>query len=80
VIQSLARVSRKIFNVSFNYVLKIMKQESHGTLKGFSGVFKPQMHLSVCKSSPRTNKCHLVLILKFNLNLIKWFSLGRGLL
>ena len=34
VIRSLARVSNNIIKVIFDYVLKIMKIESHGTLKG----------------------------------------------
>jgi hypothetical protein len=70
VIRSLARVSTNIIKVNFDYVLKIMKSEGHGTLKGFSDVFKVERHFLICESTPRTNKCHLVLILKFNLNLV----------
>jgi hypothetical protein len=70
VIGSLARVRRNIIKLSFNYVLKIMKHEIHGTLKGCFGIFKAERHLPVCKITPSTNKCHLVLILGFNLNLI----------
>jgi hypothetical protein len=39
-IHSLARVSDKIIKVGFDYVLKIMKRESHGMLEGCSSVFK----------------------------------------
>jgi hypothetical protein len=60
----------KIIKVSFDYVLKIMKHENHGTLKGCSNVFKAERHLSVCESSPRKNKCRLVLVFRFNLNFI----------
>jgi hypothetical protein len=69
-ILSLVRVSSKIIKVSFDYVLKIMKHEIHGMLKGFSDIFMAERHIPVCKSSPRKNKCRLVLILRFNLNLI----------
>jgi hypothetical protein len=37
----------KISKVSFDYVPKIMKHESHGTLKGCSDVFKAERHLPV---------------------------------
>ena len=70
VIHSLVRVSNKIIQVGFDYVFKIVKGESHGTLEGFSDVFKAERNFPVCKSTPRKNKCCLVLILGFDLNLI----------
>jgi hypothetical protein len=70
VICFLTRVSSKIVKVSFEYMLKIEKSEGHGMLEGCLGVFKAEKHFPVCKSTPRTNKCHLVLILGFNLNLV----------
>ena len=41
-IHSLVSVSNKIIKVSFDYVLKIVKREIHGTLKGFSNIFKDE--------------------------------------
>jgi hypothetical protein len=59
-------------------MLKIVKHKGHGTLKGHSDIFKTEMHFSVCKGTPRTNKRHLVLILKFYLNLIiTWKSIHK---
>jgi hypothetical protein len=69
-IHSLARVSNKIIKVRFSYVLKIMKRESHGTLKGCSDILRPKGIFQVCKRSPRTNKFHLLLVFVFYLNLI----------
>jgi hypothetical protein len=67
-IHSLARVSNKIIQVGFDYVLKIVKGECHGTLEGCSSVFKSERHFLVCKSTPRTYKCHLVFFLRFDLD------------
>jgi hypothetical protein len=46
-IHSLARVRIKILKVSFEYVLKIVKREIHGMLKGCSDVFKVERHFLV---------------------------------
>jgi hypothetical protein len=70
VILSLARVSSKIIKVSFDYVLKIVKSEIHGMLKGCSDVFKAERHFSVCKSTTGTNKFCLVLILRFDFGFV----------
>jgi hypothetical protein len=51
-------------------VLKIMKHKGHGVLEGFSSAFNNEIFFLVCKGTPRKNKCHLMLILRFNLNLI----------
>jgi hypothetical protein len=51
-------------------MLEIVKTKGHGTLEGFSDIFKAERHFSVCKSTPWTNKCCLMLILDFDLNLI----------
>jgi hypothetical protein len=53
-----------------DYVLEIVKSESHGMLEDCSGVFKAERHFSICKSTPRTYKCCLVLILRFDLDLV----------
>jgi hypothetical protein len=69
-IHSLVRVRNKIIEVSFDYVLKIMKSESHGSLEGFSGVFQAERHFSVCKRAPRTHECRLMLVFGFDLDLV----------
>jgi hypothetical protein len=69
-VHSLARVSSKIIKVGFKYVLEIMKSESNGMLEGCSDVFKAERHFLVCKSTPRTYKCRLVLVLRFDLDLV----------
>jgi hypothetical protein len=51
-------------------MLEIVKSEGHGLLEGFSNVFKAKSNFTVCDSTPRKNKCHLMLILGFDLNLI----------
>jgi hypothetical protein len=42
VIHSLARLSREIIKVSFDYSLEIVKSEGHGSLEGFFDVFKAE--------------------------------------
>jgi hypothetical protein len=69
-ILSLVRVSSNIIKVIFDYVIKIVKSESHGTLKGCSDVCKDEIHFLVSKSTPRTIKCCLLLILGFDLDFI----------
>jgi hypothetical protein len=69
-IHTLVRVSSKIIKVGFNYVLDIMKSECHGALEGCFGVFKAKRHFPVCKITPRTYKCCLVLVLRFDLDLV----------
>jgi hypothetical protein len=69
VICSITRVRVKIVQVSFDYILMIVKSEGHGTLEGCSRFFKAERHFSVGESTPRTNKFCIVLILMFNLNL-----------
>jgi hypothetical protein len=69
-IHSLARVSSKIIKVGFDYVLEIVKTENHGTLEGCSGIFKDERNFPVCKSTPRTYKLRLVLVLRFDLDLV----------
>ena len=77
-IHSLVRVSINIIKVGFDYVLDIIKREIHGSLEGCSGVFKAERHFSICKSTPRTYKCHLVLVLRFDLDLvIPWKSIHK---
>ena len=47
-----------------------MKGKGHGPLKRSSKIFKVEGNISVCKHAPSTNKSSLVLVLKFNLDLI----------
>ena len=70
VIHSFVRVSSEIIDICFDYMLEIMKHEVHSSLEGRSIIFKAERHFLVCKSTPRTNKCHLMLILGLNLNLV----------
>jgi hypothetical protein len=69
-IHSLARVSSKIIEVSFNYVFEIMKSKSHGSLEGCSGVFEVERNFLVCKRAPRTYEFHLMLVFGFDLDLV----------
>ena len=69
-IHFLARVSSNIIKVGFDYVLDIVKRESHGMLEGCSKIFKAERHFPVCKSTPRTYKCRLMLVLRFDLDLV----------
>ena len=70
VIYSLTGVRSNIVEIGFEYVLEIMKCEGHSTLEGCSDIFKAKSHLPVCESTPRENKFHLKLVLRFNLNLV----------
>ena len=54
----------------FDNCLEIMEDQGHRPLKCSSGVFKAERHFLICKRSPRTIKCHLMLVLRFNLYLI----------
>ena len=47
-----------------------MNDKGHGLLKRSSDIFKAEGYLPICKSSLRTNKCNLMLVLKFNLYLV----------
>ena len=47
-----------------------MEDQGHGPLKSSFSVIKAKRHFTICKRSPRTNKCSLVLVLRFNLYLI----------
>jgi len=69
-IHSLARVSNKIIEVSFDYVFEIMKTKSHGSLEGLSSIFQAERHFLVCKRAPRTYECHLILVFGFDLDLV----------
>jgi hypothetical protein len=52
-IHSLARVSSKIIQVGFDYVLEIVKNESHGMLEGCSSVFKEERNFSDMQKYPK---------------------------
>jgi hypothetical protein len=70
VIHSLTGVSSEIVEIGFDYMLEIVKCEGHSSLEGFSDVLKAERHLPVCECTPRENKCHLMLVLGLNLNLV----------
>ena len=64
------RMSSKVIQKDFNNHFEIMKNQGHSSLKCGSRVFKTKRHLSICKGTPRTNKCSLMLVLGFDLYLI----------
>ena len=65
-----ARMSSKVIQKYFNNGLEIVENQGHRPLKCSSSIFKAERHFSIRKCSPRTNKCGLVLVLGFNLDLI----------
>ena len=64
------RMSSEFIQKYFNNRLEIVENQGHRPLKGSSGVFKAERHFSIRKCSPRTNKCGLMLVLGFYLDLI----------
>src|SRR5713101_5837519 len=64
------RMSSEVIQKYFDNGLEIMENQGHRPLKSSSGVFKAERHFTIRKCSPRTNKCGLMLVLRFNLNLI----------
>ena len=65
-IHSLMGVSSEIVEISFNYILKIVKCEGHSSLEGYSSVLKSERNFSVCKYTLRTNKLCLMLVLRLD--------------
>jgi hypothetical protein len=51
-------------------MLEIMNNERHGPLESGANIFKTKRHLTICECTPRTNECHFVLVLGFDLDLI----------
>jgi hypothetical protein len=47
VIYSLERVSNKIIDTRFDNMLEIIKSKGHGSLEGFSNVFKVERYFPV---------------------------------
>ena len=64
------RMSSKVIQKYFDNQFEIVEDQGHGPLKSSSGVLKAKRHFLICKSSPRTNKCSLMLFLRYNLYLI----------
>ena len=64
------RMSSKIIKVSLNNPLNIMKHVRHSSLKSGSNIFKTERHFLVSEGAPKTNESSLVLILRFNLDLV----------
>ena len=72
-------MSNEIIQKYLDNWLEIMENQGHYPLKCSSGIFKAKRHFSICKSSPRTNKCGLMLVLGFNLYLEKAVHKGKNL-
>jgi hypothetical protein len=70
VIHSIMGVSSEIVDIGFQYMIVIVKYEGRNSLEGCSAVLKVERNLSVCECTPRKNKCHLMLVLGPNLNLV----------
>ena len=68
--RSHTRMSSKVIQKYFNNQFEIMEYQGHSPLKSSSGVLKAKRNFLICKGSPRTNKCSLMLVLRFNLYLI----------
>ena len=64
------RMSSEVIQKYFDNFLEILEDQGHRPLKCSSGVFKAERHFLMCKRSPRTIKCSLVLVLRFNMDLI----------
>ena len=64
------RMSSKVIQKYFDNRFEIVDDQGHSPLKISSGILKAKRHFSICKSSPRTNKCSFMLVLGFNLYLI----------
>ena len=64
------RMSSKFIQKYLDNRFKIVEDQGHGPLKSSSGILKAKRHFSICKRSQRTNKCSLMLVLRFNLYLI----------
>ena len=76
------RMSIKVIQNHFDNRFEILEDKGHSSLKISSGILKAKRHFSICKSSPRKNKCGLMLVLRFNLYLIvsrKYFHKGKNL-
>jgi hypothetical protein len=69
-ILSFVRVSSEVIQVRLNYMFEVMERKFHSLLKICFDVFKAERHIPICKCIPMTNKFHLTLILRFNLDLI----------
>jgi len=67
---SLERMWHKIIKLCFNYIFKDMKSERHGPLESISDMFKAKGHFLICKDTPGTYKCGLVLVLGSDMDLI----------
>ena len=63
-------MSSEVIQKYFNNRLEIVENQGHRLLKCSFDVFKAKRHFLICKCSPRTNKCILMLVLGFNLYLI----------
>ena len=69
-IHSLMRVNNKVIQISLYYTFEIMECKGHSPLKRCFDVFIAEGSFLVCKGSPRIDECYLMLIIRFNLNLI----------
>jgi hypothetical protein len=51
-------------------MLEVMKRKRHGPLKGCPIISKTKRHLSIHECTPWTNKCHFVMVFRFDLYFI----------
>ena len=64
------RMSSKFIQKDFVNRFEIVEDQGHGPLKSSSNFLKAKRRFPICKNSPRTKKCSLMLVLMFNLYLI----------
>ena len=51
-------------------MLEVMKHKKHGPLESGSSVLEAKRHFSIGESTPQTNECRFVLVLRFDLDLV----------
>ena len=64
------RMSSKIIKISLTNLLNIMECLRHGSLKSGSNIFKAEGYFLISEGTPRTNESYLMLIFKFDLDLV----------
>ena len=67
---SLTRMGWQVVQLRLNDMANVMKSIGHRTLKSGSSVLQAEREIFVRESTPRTDECGLVLILRCNIDLI----------
>ena len=67
---SLSRMSWQVVQIRLNDMANVMKSVGHRTLKSGSSVLQAEQELFIRESTPWTDECSLVLILRCNIDLI----------